>query len=206
VGEVRLLLQKGLVMDEVVVAEKLKKAAAAYSFTPIIGSTPPTLSAKKKPKGGLPPLVQDDWDKLPPKAKWDSIVALRGPDLKNSETLKWFTTSVIRHRLSGVMRVGGLVNSSLPFMVVPSYSPSNKGSEFSLEHFLGHVTEAASWLSIPMVMIEPQTWLAAMHPQNHRLTTGKLIYPHMVDPGQQKAMKTWLSGAGIEIEETSHEG
>lgn len=67
----------------------------------------------------MKPIDKAFWDHLSEKQKWDSIVGLRGPDLGPSGSIKWFTTSVIRHRLSGVMRVGGQVNPDLNAIVVP---------------------------------------------------------------------------------------
>lgn len=68
------------------------------------------------------PITQKEWDALSPKQKWDSIVGLRGPDVSPSDVIKWFTTSVIRARLSGVMRVGGQVNQDLNLVIIPSGS------------------------------------------------------------------------------------
>lgn len=120
----------------------------------------------KKPKvpttyQRLTPITPEDWAKLSPKAQWDSIVALRGPDLRNSDTLKWFTSSVIRWKLSGIMRVGGMVNDRLPFVVLPGFydNPlSAPKGDFSGSHFAGHVQEAAMWLQVPVVGINPETW------------------------------------------------
>lgn len=67
----------------------------------------------------MKPIDASYWAGLTEKQKWDSIVGLRGPDLGPSSTIKWFTTSVIRARLSGVMRVGGQVNPDLNAVVVP---------------------------------------------------------------------------------------
>lgn len=65
-------------------------------------------------------ISKDRWEGLSPKEKWDVIVALRGPDCPHSDSIKWFTTSVIRHTVSKVMRVGGLINYAGPkFVVVP---------------------------------------------------------------------------------------
>lgn len=104
----------------------------------------------KKPPVLLP-ITQEEWDKMEGKARWDSTVALRGPDLVHSDTLKWFTTSVIRFRLSKIMRVGGMVNNSLGFVVLPSDHYSIKTEHFDATHFLNHVREAACWLGVPVL-------------------------------------------------------
>jgi hypothetical protein len=123
------------------------------------------LGVSKKKKASTPitlnPLTQEEWDGLSGKAKWDSQVALRGPDLVGSQDVKIFTTSIIRYRLSQVMRVGGLVNDWLPFTIVPQSSSSlmtRARFQFDWSHFLGHVIEACHWLSIPMISIATEDW------------------------------------------------
>lgn len=71
-------------------------------------------------RDNLKPLTQTEWEAFTPKQKWDVIVALRGPDVAGSETIKWFTTSVIRGRMRQVMRVGGQVNTDLNLIILPS--------------------------------------------------------------------------------------
>lgn len=72
------------------------------------------------------------WEGLSPKVKWDILTAaLRGPDQRN-HTIKWFTTSVLRHHLEDVLisiigkSAGGMVNKYLPFVVLPSMARSFK--------------------------------------------------------------------------------
>lgn len=124
---------------------------------------PEILPLKKKPPyERLLPMTSEEWDALSPKGKWDSIVALRGPDLVGSDVLKWFTTSIIRHRLSSVMRVGGMVNNKLPFVVLCSEGPvgisPRAKAAFDMSHFYGHIYEASQWLGIPVVSCSPDTW------------------------------------------------
>jgi hypothetical protein len=111
---------------------------------------------KPKKKQGVVPITEEEWNAMIPKAQWDSIVALRGPDLKNSDTLKYFTSSVIRHRMSGIMRVGGMVNRDFPFVIYPQGAKDT--SMFSASHFIGHIREAAHWLNIPVIMVSQKTW------------------------------------------------
>lgn len=40
--------------------------------------------------------------------------------MPNSETVKWFTTSVIRGKMRKVMRVGGTVNTDLDLIILPN--------------------------------------------------------------------------------------
>lgn len=136
---------------------------AQPSWTFNIEAAPPLKKRKTKAPGPivLAPMELTEWEGLSGKAKWDSQVALRGPDLVNSQSVKLFTTSVIRFRLSKIMRVGGLVNEWLPFVVIPD-SPevgiSRSKHEFDWCHFLGHVHEAAEWLGIPRCSIPAADW------------------------------------------------
>jgi hypothetical protein len=108
----------------------------------------------------MEPISKTTWDALPGKGKWDSVVALRGPDLKGSDLVKMFTTSVVRHRLSGVMRVGGLV-SHVGCVIVPS-AALYKTDKFDDQHYFQHVREAANWLEIPIAMSDAATYKAAL--------------------------------------------
>lgn len=136
-------------------------------------STPPP---KKRPKKSLIQLSEDQWKDLSPKGKWDCIAALRGPDLVNSQTLKWFTSSVIRYALSKVMRVGGLVNDTLPFVIIPQAKCRPAG--FDASHFLGHVQEAANWLSIPVSYCGQAASEAMFQGQSTHE-----VYKHLADDG-----------------------
>lgn len=106
-------------------------------------------------------MTTSQWDDLNEKAQWDIKVALRGPDSYYGETLKWFTTSVIRGQMKGVFRVGGTVNSDLQLIIIPSdggYShPANKYS-WNARHFIEHVSLAAEWLHIPRFSIDSVLW------------------------------------------------
>lgn len=101
----------------------------------------------------MDPITKAQWADYKGKQRWDVLVALRGPDLKGSEVLKWFTTAVIRHRMSTAERVGGTVNHQLGFVVIPSgYGYSyDSNSKFDASHFLEHVHVAANHLGIPVV-------------------------------------------------------
>lgn len=150
---------------------------------------------RSKPQG-MVPLTKEEWDALNPKAQWDSIVALRGPDLKNSDTLKWFTSSVIRYRLSNAMRVGGLVNSSLPYVVLPKDYPQEK--EFSISHFTGHIYEAANWLSIPTVNVPGDVYKQLLQNQVNRYKGAVLLAPYLVSPEAKAATKAFAEGGGYD--------
>lgn len=105
------------------------------------------------------------WDSLSDKARWDTFVALRGPDTNYGEVLKWFTTSVIRGQVREVFRVGGLVNHDLQLVVLPQEGvPSGRRSraEWNWQHFASHVATAADWLEVPKLRVETQVWHAAM--------------------------------------------
>lgn len=71
------------------------------------------------PNMPITPLSRPDWARFTPKMQWDIKVSLRGPDVDNSQMLKWFTTSVIRGKMREVTRVGGLINTDLNLVVIP---------------------------------------------------------------------------------------
>lgn len=120
------------------------------------------------PPMSLTPITEEEWSQFEGKARWDSVVALRGPDLTNSDTLKWFTSSVIRYKMSGVMRVGGLVNRQLPFVVLPLGHDLTGSKGFDCAHFIGHIYEAANWLHIPIAPCSPDLW--------KQILSGKVYY------------------------------
>lgn len=110
----------------------------------------------------LAPITKEEWNKLDGKARWDSIVALRGPDRKPSTALKHITTAVIRYRLSEVMRVGGQVNGALPFCILPDSNACPTPDSFDWEHFIPHIAEACGWLSIPCASVPAEPWFEAV--------------------------------------------
>jgi hypothetical protein len=168
----------------------------------------PTLLKKKKlklptykPLSGVEPLSQAAWDQMEGKARWDSIVALRGPDLRNSDTLKWFTTSVIRYKLHQIMRVGGMVNDRLPFVVLPKMHGKDSGT-FSISHFVGHIQEAAAWLNIPRVHVSSEIWAKMLDGHTSRQHVTAMIGLESEDP----SVKSWAesmigSSYGMSLEE-----
>lgn len=174
------------------------KKAFAYDWSTIVAKP-------KKPKppkvDALKPITEEEWAKLEPKGKWDSIVALRGPDLKNSDLLKWFTSSVIRWKLSGVMRVGGLVNNQVPFVVLPYHNQDT--SNFSGQHFSGHVRDAAMWLGIPALAVSSKVWSYLLKGVGHRYVVLAMIQAEL---GQEnplrKVISDLLNAYGIEDPES----
>jgi hypothetical protein len=121
-------------------------------------------------------ITQEKWDKMNEKAKWDTIAALRGPDCRHSDVIKWFATSVIRGCLSGVMRVGGLVNKDLSLVVIPTGdlprqdNPSHP-HQWDYNHYFQHVGEAATWLGLPVVRIGAKEYLEYVNGGLYSLTT-----------------------------------
>lgn len=105
----------------------------------------------------LIPTSSAEWAKFGNKKKWDCLVALRGPDLVDSQTLKWFTSSVIRHKLIEITDSHGLVNHVLPFVVLPSGYEGTIG-KFDGSHFAQHVGEAAQYLDIPICWVTKNFW------------------------------------------------
>lgn len=124
-------------------------------------------------------MTKTQWAKLTDKQQWDIIVALRGPDSNYGETLKWFTTSVIRGQMAPVMRVGGTVNKDLKLVVLPIGSHSKpsiqtafSGSEaWNYGHFVEHIQEAAYNLGLEVLYLFSDDW--------HRIMRGRSIIEAM---------------------------
>jgi hypothetical protein len=115
----------------------------------------------------LTPITNEEFWAMHEKARWDSIVALRGPDLAGSNTVKWLTTSVIRYRMSGVTNTHGTVNDKMPFVVLPADIPDRSG-QFDWHHFCGHVYESATHLGIPTTWVPWSVWKAATQRGNYQ--------------------------------------
>jgi hypothetical protein len=183
-------------------AKALQAQQVAYPTLPKkkkVKLQPP--APKFKPAEGVEPISQSAWDQMEGKARWDSIVALRGPDLRNSDTLKWFTTSVIRYKLHQIMRVGGMVNDRLPFVVLPKMHGKDAGN-FSASHFIGHINEAACWLNIPRVHVGPEIWAKMLDGHTSRQHITAMIGLESEDP----SVKSWAestigSSYGMSLEE-----
>lgn len=115
-------------------------------------------------------MTNEEWDALTPKGRWDIMVAQRGPDCLHSDTLKWFTTSVIRAQVSKVLRAWGgsaLINSDLSAIILPNSriaakSGSSGMASFDYSHFLDHIYQAAMHLHLPVGIIRADTWHEAM--------------------------------------------
>ena len=109
-------------------------------------------------------ITRAQWESLNDKAKWDIKVALRGPDSYYGETLKWFTTSVIRGHVRKVFRVGGTVNKDLNLVILPDNDSDRTATKekWNASHFTGHITSAAEWLNIPILHIPAKEWHTIM--------------------------------------------
>lgn len=112
---------------------------------------------------------REHWEGLSEKGQWDIKVALRGPDSYFGETLKWFTTAVIRGQVREIFRVGGSVNSDLKLVILPKgYTYDNSGPEqatrfsWNASHFIEHISQAATWLGIPVLKIPRDLWNQTM--------------------------------------------
>ena len=112
-------------------------------------------------------MTKTQWAGCSEKAQWDIKVAIRGPDSYYGETLKWFTASVIRGQMRDVFRVGGLVNSDLNLVILPTGKwDGHKKSEWNYEHFVEHIHTAARHLGVPTLWIEASVWHEAMQGSN----------------------------------------
>lgn len=138
----------------------------------------------------MEPISEDTWKQFNHKMQWDIITALRGPDIRYSDTIKWFTTNVIRHRMMNITNTHGSVNEDLGLVVLPSPFPSyiERGMEatnpvveengrkrrskpenpiplfayWGADHFLQHTAEAAEFLGIPILYCPLEIWEKAM--------------------------------------------
>ena len=119
---------------------------------------------------------REQWDSLSDKGQWDIKVALRGPDSYFGETLKWFTTAVIRGQMKEVFHVGGSVNSDLKLVILPrsshySEEPSTESQHgkfsWNSSHFIEHVRQAADWMGIPVLKIPRELWNQTMQYTSH---------------------------------------
>lgn len=110
-------------------------------------------------------LNKAEWEGLSDKARWDIQVALRGPDSYYGETIKWYTTSVIRGHVRKVMRVGGVVNEDLKVVVLPGSTRGMNTKDrdgWNASHFVEHIRQAATWLNIPILTIPGDMWFTLM--------------------------------------------
>ena len=121
------------------------------------------------------PITREQWESMSDKAHWDVKVSLRGPDSYYGETLKWFTTSVIRGQMKDVFRVGGTVNSDLKLIILPKSDHYDKPISEDLgrfawnaDHFIEHVRQAADWIGIPVLKIPKELWNVTMCYPNQR--------------------------------------
>lgn len=114
-------------------------------------------------------ITELQWDEYTGKQKWDVLVAMRGPDVKNSDTLKWFTTAVIRYHAENLFRIGGMINHHTPFVLGLingcEYKPVGPRS-WDLVHFFTHIMEAAALLQVPIYYVSSQTILEVMIRRN----------------------------------------
>ena len=107
------------------------------------------------------------WEALSEKERWDIMVALRGPDSHYGETLKWYTTSVIRGQMRGILRVGGTINTHLQMIITPrdrgtSFKSKPKIDRWNCAHFIEHVQLAAHHMGLHDMQISGDLWHEAM--------------------------------------------
>ncbi len=132
----------------------------------------------------MTPLTPSEWDLIQGKARWDVLVALRGPDARQSDVPKWFSSSVIRGKLRDVMRVGGMINTDLNLVVL--VGSSLKGviggmksippvAQWDAEHFCGHIQEAAEILGIPCAFLPPEMYVDVMSSPTWRVAAEKMV-------------------------------
>ena len=129
-------------------------------------------------------MTKSTFSRLSEKAQWDLKVALRGPDSCYGETLKWFTTSVIRGQMADVFRVGGTVNGDLKLVILPSGHPGEEIQQayaiagtlaWNYAHFIDHVRTAAEWLDVPVLKVDADLWHTAMRGHNVKVAGAKIL-------------------------------
>jgi len=131
-------------------------------------------------------ITQEFWDSLSEKGQWDIKVALRGPDSYYGETLKWFTTSVIRGYCRKIFRVGGTVNKDLKLVILPMGALHTKKSKkgWNHEHFVEHIQQAADWLKIPVLYIPAELWHEVMSSKKTKDAALTLIEQETIEKQQ----------------------
>jgi hypothetical protein len=92
-------------------------------------------------------MTKDLWETLSGKERWDLMVAMRGPDVDNSQIslrIKTLTTAVLRGVMQDVYRVGGTIGKPKS-IVVPE--DVHKSLFPGALHFFGHIYDAAHILT-----------------------------------------------------------
>ena len=117
-------------------------------------------------------MTKSQWEDLSGKQRWDTLVALRGPDCQHSENIKWFSTGVLRWSLHTVIRVGGTLNQTFKHILVPSEinlterliraTSSLSTLAWSPTHFFQHLREAADVCGINVYDIPSDVYWEAM--------------------------------------------
>lgn len=102
--------------------------------------------------------TKEEWAQFDGKKQWDIQVALRGPDCTKPESIKWFSTAVLRGVMQKAMRVGGTVNEDLRLIILPQAGPHGALKCWAWSHFSEHVRIAAHWLEIPVILVPWHTW------------------------------------------------
>ena len=126
-----------------------------------------------------------EWNALNDKGQWDIKVALRGPDCPgDSETIKWYSTAVLRGQLTNVFRVGGTINTHLKMIILPT---DGDGQEWGAHHWVDHVHTAAYWMRLPTVLVPgPAYWKAV---SRGRKGAGKMFLDSIDEaPAEIRAM------------------
>lgn len=137
----------------------------------------------------------EQWSNLSEKAQWDIKVALRGPDSYYGETLKWFTTSVIRGRVRKVFRVGGTVNSDLKLVVVSvlPHKEIREKTQWNCHHFMDHIRAAASHMGLPQLFVPEDLWHETMQMSSPIEAIDKLVKELDGSPGLAKVSPALLT-------------
>ena len=127
-------------------------------------------------------LTKEKWDSFSGKSRWDIMTALRGPDVHNPGTIKWYTSAVIRGAVRRVIQIGdggAMKNTKLKLVILPDEQGmeiyGNLGpTGWNAMHFVEHINEAATRLTIPILWIPEQLWYQCFTTMGRKESAAKI--------------------------------
>jgi len=165
----------------------------------------------------MKPLEIETWNMLKVKQKWDVMVTLRGPDVKNP-WLKLITTAVIRARMRRVMgelemRVGGMIGYDATAIILPEIGMMEAyrltylaGSTFDFEHFITHIREATEILDIPIIRVPVECYMAILQARRAKThDTALMLLTHLKEEPQMMEYIANYAGISLSDDEEDNE-
>lgn len=143
-------------------------------------------------------LTTEKWASFSGKSKWDVLVSLRGPDIHNPGTIKYFTTAVIRGAVRRVIQIGdggAMKNTKLKLVVLPDEQGreiyGNLGpAGWNAMHFVEHISEAANRLTIPILWVPEQLWYQTMSTMGRKETAATIVEQYSGTQTKELALLT----------------